>query len=36
MLCSPCMQVNRTLDTIPEKVQEQSQEVVASKQDFVC
>lgn len=32
----PWMQVNRTLDTIPDKVQEQSQEVVARKQGFVC
>lgn len=32
----PWMQVNRTLNMIPDKVQEQSQEVVASKQGFVC
>lgn len=32
----PWMQVNRTLDTILDKVQEQSQEVVARKQGFVC
>lgn len=32
----PWMQVNRTLNMTPDKVQEQSQEVVASKQGFVC
>lgn len=32
----PWMQVNTTLGMAPDKVQEQSQEVVASKQGFVC